>query len=167
MRRDCYPRPVSDPEALGLPGTADPDSTAWDDVDSPRIADGPDPGSLPLDRDDPPVAVDHYGTTAWEARAGEPLELKLGREMPEDEGFAGPAPDEEDEDALALPPHSHASVYDLGGGLRDELVGRLVGPDEGGLRDDEPDAVARDAGAAGGGPSAEELAMHPIREPPD
>jgi hypothetical protein len=33
-------RPVSDPEAEGLPGTADDDSTAYDDVDSARIAGG-------------------------------------------------------------------------------------------------------------------------------
>ena len=47
MREDEFPHPVSDPEAEGLPGTADDDSSAWDDVDSGRIADGPDPGLLP------------------------------------------------------------------------------------------------------------------------
>src|SRR4051795_6797659 len=83
MRDDNFPKPVSDPEADGLPDTADDDSTAWDDVDSGRIADGPDPGMLPLDRDDRPLAVDHYGTTPEEARAGESLDLKLEREIPD------------------------------------------------------------------------------------
>ena len=83
MRTEDFPTPVSDPEAGGLPGTADDDSTAWDDVDSPRVADGPDPAALPLDRDDRPLAVDHFGTTAEEAREGESLDLKLGREVPD------------------------------------------------------------------------------------
>ena len=43
MRTDDFPNPVSDPEAAGLPATADDDSTAWDDVDTGREADGPDP----------------------------------------------------------------------------------------------------------------------------
>lgn len=192
MREDSFPRPVSDPEAEGLPGTADDDSTAFDQVDSPRVADGPDPGMLPLEREDGPVAVDRYGTTPEEARVGEPLELKLRREEP-DPAMAeagprtdtAPSPDEaeafdaepldtaedvmdpdtaldEQQDEGVPPPHSPVSMYDVDGGLRDEFVGRLVQPDEGGPLDDEPDAVARDVGAAGGGPSAEELAMHPL-----
>jgi uncharacterized protein DUF5709 len=43
-------------------------------------------------------------------------------------------------------------------------VGRLVAPDEGAHQDDEKDEVAFDAGAAGGGASAEELAMHTVPE---
>ena len=43
---DDFPRPVSDPAAEGLPETADDDSTAYDDVESSRIADGPDPAKL-------------------------------------------------------------------------------------------------------------------------
>src|SRR5688572_28309480 len=77
MREDTYLRPVSDPEAEGLPGTADDDSTAFDDVGSPRIADGPDPAALPGDQ---PLAVDRFGTTAEEARLGESLDYKLARE---------------------------------------------------------------------------------------
>ena len=41
-------------------------------------------------------------------------------------------------------------------------VGRLVDPEDGGYDDDEPDAIAWDAGAAGGGASAEELAIHEV-----
>ena len=57
MREDDFPRPVSDPEADGLPETADADSTGWDDVNSGRIADGPDPAMLPGGRDEHPMAV--------------------------------------------------------------------------------------------------------------
>jgi hypothetical protein len=46
----------------------------------------------------------------------------------------------------------------------DERVGRLVAPDEGAHADEEKDEVAMDAGSAGGGASAEELAMHAIPE---
>jgi hypothetical protein len=50
-------------------------------------------------------------------------------------------------------------------GTSPQPVGRLVEPDEGLGADTEPDSVAYDAGAAGGGPSAEELAVHET-EPP-
>ena len=75
MRQDNYPHPVSDPEAEGLPDYADDDSGA-----APRFADGPDPATLPADR---PMAVDRFGTTAEEQRAGESVEYKLAREEPE------------------------------------------------------------------------------------
>ena len=41
----------------------------------------------------------------------------------------------------------------------------LVETDEGYGSDDEPDSVAYDAGAAGGGASAEELAIHETNPP--
>src|SRR5689334_20906770 len=80
MREDNYPHPLSDPEAEGLPATADPDTTAYDEVESARISDGPDPGPLPGDE---ALAVDRYGTTPEEARLGEPLAYKLMREEPD------------------------------------------------------------------------------------
>jgi hypothetical protein len=189
MREDEFPHPVSDPEADGLPDTADDDSTAWDDVESPRIADGPNPGLLPPDREDGPLAADHYGNTPEEARVGESLERKLGREVADPalrdvgeradvarsplavESFdAEPidlehdAVDEgtslDDTSSVDPRPGSPVSMYDTGlGGVRDR-VGRIVEPDEGMTEDTEKDAVAWDAGAAGGGPSAEESAMH-------
>jgi len=178
---DAYPHPVSDPEAEGLPGTADDDSTAWDDVATGRSADGPDPAQLPADQ---PVAVDRFGTTAEEARVGESLDYKLAREYPDGEradlaGGGEPAPDEGDAlsesvdraDPAALadePPvdpatDSQVSMYDRDAPPR--MVGRLVEPDQGAGVDDEPDAIAYDAGAAGGGPTAEEAAMHEVPEP--
>ncbi|MFI6821993.1 DUF5709 domain-containing protein [Micromonospora sp. NPDC050187] len=187
MRDDEYPTPVSDPEAEGLPDTADDDSTANDDVETGREADGPDPAQLPGDRT--PVAVDRFGATAEEQRDGESLDYKLGRERyerPADDPLAGPvdpdiAAEADSEEAAAQAqldadvlnpgptsdPHSPVSLYDHGqlGGVADAQVGRLVEPDEGARSDTETDSVAYDAGAAGGGATAEELAIHETRPP--
>src|SRR5881394_616459 len=172
---DTYPRRVSDPAADGIPEYADDDSTAYDDVDSPRTADGPQPYPLPGDRDDGPAAIDEYGTTPEEQRRGEPLDLRLAREEPdvtpdalgsemrdaETEDRPGPW-----EDETPVDPHlgSPVSMYDRDepGLPPNETVGRLVAPDEGTAEDREKDEIAVDAGAAGGGASAEELAMHPV-----
>jgi hypothetical protein len=80
MMDDQHTRPVSDPQAEGVPGTADDDSSAYDDVDSARIADGPDPAALPADK---PIASLDYGTTPAEARTPEPLADRLDREEPD------------------------------------------------------------------------------------
>ncbi|MDR7275353.1 DUF5709 domain-containing protein [Catenuloplanes atrovinosus] len=189
MSDNTYPQPVSDPEAEGLPDIADDDSTARDDVATGRIADGPDPAALPLDRDDRPLAVDQFGTTPEEARQGESLDHKIGREVRDpalDEAVIRadtvPSPvsaESFDPDAVAedvdavdrdtplddggpVDPHldSQVSMYDTGVG--DRPVGRLVEPDEGLETDTESQSIAYDAGAAGGGASAEELAIHPV-----
>jgi Family of unknown function (DUF5709) len=193
MREDEFPHPVSDPEAQGLPGTADDDSSAWDDVDSPRVADGPEPGILPLEREDGPLAIDRFGTTPEEARVGESLDQKLDREVPDPAlSGAGPRPDTvpspiaveefdpapvddeldvvddgtalEDQDPVDPRLDSPVSMYDTGVGAGDGTVGRLVEPDEGLTADTERDAVATDVGASGGGATAEELAMHQLPE---
>lgn len=188
MRNDDYPTPLSDPEADGLPDTADDDSTANDDIATGREADGPDPAQLPGDR--VPVAVDRYGNTAEEQLEGESLDYKLGREREErgaDDPLAGPvdpgiAAEADSEEAAAQAqfdadvinpgptsdPRSAVSLYDhgnLGGRANTGQVGRLVDPDEGAHTDQEADAVAYDAGSAGGGASAEELAVHETRPP--
>ncbi len=77
--------PVVDPEAEGLPGTADDDSTAYDDTGSARIADGPSPAALPADH---PMASLDYGTTPAEAGTAEPLSDRLDREEPEPDPYA-------------------------------------------------------------------------------
>jgi hypothetical protein len=175
---DSYPKPVSDPAADGLPEYADDDSTAFDDVLSPRAADGRDPAPLPPDREDGPLAVNEYGTTAEEQRVGEPLEGRLAREEPDlpVDPYApaadGTLPLVEDDE---LPPEepvdprlgSQVSMYDRPEeGVPDTRpVGRLVQPDEGAHGDAEGTEVAVDEGAAGGGASAEELAIH--RVPPE
>ena len=187
MPDDTFPHPISDPEADGLPGVADDDSTARDDAATGRIADGPDPAALPLDRDDRPLAIDAFGTTPEEARQGESLDLKLGREVPDPALATASRPDATDTSPEAYDPDaldtgldavdpatsladgpvepnldSPVSMYDTGVG--DRPVGRLVEPDEGLGEDTEPDAVAYDAGTDGGGASAEELAVHPVAD---
>lgn len=187
---DTFPKRVSDPASEGLPEYADDDSTAYDDVLSPRASDGPDPAPLPPDRDSGPLAMDDYGVTAEEQRLGEPLDLRLSRELGDpaaqtvdldadprlaDEAVGEAAAGQVVEDSAILgdqgpvDPHldSQVSMYDRHEpGIPDlEPVGRLVAPDEGSPEDTEPDEIAMDEGAAGGGASAEELAMH--RVPPE
>jgi hypothetical protein len=182
MRDNDYPTEVSDPQASGLPETADDDSNAYDSVDSPRWADGPDPAAL---AGVGPGGSNRFGDTPAEARQGEPLDYYLRQEEPE-VGASDPAPDAEDTydetvgnseqrrfDADvwgASPtsdPNSAVSLYDDGqlDGDSPPPVGRLVATDEGYGVDDDPDSVAYDAGAAGGGASAEELAMHETEAP--
>jgi hypothetical protein len=182
MRDDDFPKPVSDPESEGLPETADDDSSARDDLESVRAADGPDPAMLPGDE---PQAVERFGTTAEEQRQGESLDAKIARESLEptvDDPLAAPADpliaDEavgeeaarqaaRDADVFAEAPvdpntGSAVSMYDtpdLG------PVGRLVEDDEGAHTDQEPDSVAHDVGADGGGATAEERAIHETRSP--
>jgi hypothetical protein len=79
---------------------------------------------------DYPVAVEEFGTTAEEQRHGEPLELRLSRELPDVEPYPAERP------------------------------GRLVAPDAGLGPDREKDLVATDVGADLGGLTAEEAAMH-------
>lgn len=164
-------RPVSDPEAEGLPGTADDDSTAYDDVDSARIADGPDPAALPADH---PIAALDYGTTPREASTPEPLADRLDREEPD---ITAEPVDDPTEDVTGisevdvLPASDDLSDLNADqirdsdepgqfAGIDEDSPGRLVAPDEGAHVDDEGAAIASQAGAAGGGSSAEEAAIH-------
>ena len=182
MRDNDYPEEVSDPEASGLPDTADDDSTAYDSVQSGRWADGPDPAAL---AGVGPGGSNRFGDTADEARQGESLDYHL-RQEEKDVGYEDPIPAERDPidetvdssqqrdfdadvwgPSPTSDPHSPVSLYDDGQLDSDvpEPVGRLVAPDEGYGFDDEADSVAYDAGAAGGGASAEELAMHETNAP--
>jgi hypothetical protein len=99
-----------------------------------------------LDREHSPneraVAVDDWGTTAEEERAGEPLDGRLARELPD------PALDVE------VPYVSEAE------GIGDAPAGRIVDLDEGARTDDVKENVAYDAGRDEGMRSAEEAAMH-------
>jgi hypothetical protein len=182
MRDNDYPAEVSDPEASGLPETADDDSNAYDSVESTRWADGPDPAAL---AGTGPGGSNRYGDTAEEAREGESLDYHLRQEEP-DVGAEDPIPQDRDPidetvdsseqrnfdadvwgQSPTSDPQSQISLYDDGQLDYDdpEPVGRLVAPDEGYGFDDETDSVAYDAGAAGGGASAEELAMRETNAP--
>lgn len=182
MRDNDYPAEVSDPEASGLPETADDDSNAYDSVDSPRWADGPDPAAF---AGVGPGGSNRFGDTAEEQRQGESLDRRLRQEEP-DVGAEDPLPpardpidetvDSSEQRSLdadvwgqspTSDPKSQVSLYDDGQLDADSPrpVGRLVETDEGYGYDDEPDSVAYDAGAAGGGASAEELAIHETNPP--
>ena len=182
MRDNDYPAEVTDPEASGLPDTADDDSSAYDEVESPRWADGADPAAL---AGVGPGGSNRFGDTAEEALQGESLDRRLRQEEP-DVGAEDPIParrdpldetvdssEQRDLDAdvwgqsPTSDPNSPISLYDDGqlDGDSPRPVGRLVAPDEGGGFDDEEDSVAYDAGAAGGGASAEELAIHETNPP--
>lgn len=153
MSQDQGWRAVSDPEADGVPSHADDDSTANDEVHSPREADGPEPSPLPAGRGDGPLGLDEQGESS--------LAERLAREEPEPAGDLAPG---ELAQLVAEGPvepraQSPVSMYDREPPA-DEEVTRLVAPDEGFGEDTEAEAVAYDAGMAGGGPSAEEAAMH-------
>jgi hypothetical protein len=189
MRPDDYPHPVSDPAAAGLPEYADDDSAADSDVPL-RDADGPDPAPLAPDREDGPLALDEFGTTAEEQRRGEPLDRRLAREVPDvpledvpaparrpDSAAAAadvphewtePDPDATavDDGAFAPEPDSPVSEYERMGTdpAAAGTVGRLVQPDEGAHEDTDAEEFAVDAGVAGGGAGAEEAAMHEVTD---
>jgi hypothetical protein len=169
MREHDYPAPVSDPEAEGLPKTADDDSTVRDDVESGREADGPDPASLPADE---ALGMNRFGTTAQEQRQGEELDAKVARETPDtpvDDPFAAPgalADEAVGEDAARqagvdadvldegpVEPRTESAVSMYDEEPPGEPVGRLV-------EDDRREGTAYDAGADSGGATAEEQAMH-------
>jgi hypothetical protein len=91
---------------------------------------------------DHPIAAEDFGTTAAEQRAGEPLDLRVRRERPDD--------------SKAYPDDAYPEDPDL-------RVGRLVGDREPGTNK-EPDVEAHAVGTDGGGFAPEERAMH--EEPP-
>ncbi|MCW2601426.1 MAG: hypothetical protein JWM02_3255 [Frankiales bacterium] len=104
-------------------------------------ATGQDEGYLEPPHDEP-IAADEYGTTAEEQHHGEPLDIRLRRELPD------------------LP---HAVIPDEPFAERaGQGIGRLVEPDEGSHEDTEKDLIAWDVGTDLGGYSAEEAAMHPV-----
>ena len=64
MRQDeSYPAPFSDPATSGIPDYAEDDSSAYDDVDSPRESYGTNTWAVPPDRDDGPLGLDDVATT--------------------------------------------------------------------------------------------------------
>jgi hypothetical protein len=95
--------------------------------------------------------ANRFGTTLAEQRAGESLDQLLSEEEPDIDPYAEA---DTDEDELTRR-----------GFEREPRAGRLVASDEGFGTDDEPDAVASDAGVDAGGASAEEAAIHVVDDP--
>ncbi len=114
-----------------------------DDLDPIESLTGDDPdeamqtGYNPPDRE--PYNLRHIPTAA-EEREGESLDQKLSEEEPDISA--------DDPDTSAAEPRA----------------GRLVAPDEGAHADEEKDEIAADVGPAGYGSSAEEAAIHVIKE---
>jgi hypothetical protein len=107
-----------------------------------------DTGWSPPDR---PWAVHDWGTTHWEETAGESLDGRLAREIPEPrDGHGDGLGDASDTDGEL--------IDDEVGFLR---VGRLVAT-EAGWVDAERELHALDVGIDGAGASAEEAAVHVV-----
>jgi hypothetical protein len=112
-----------------------------------------DEGYSPPER---PLAVEDTGTTADEQRAGESLDERLRREIPDGEPSQG--------DGLGDSSDSDGELVDDEVG--DRRSGRLVGPDEG--AHSQHDGVSgEDIGIDGGAASAEEAAVHVVADPED
>ncbi len=129
-----------------------------DTLDDRGVADPLDEGYSPPER---PWTGAGWGTTAREEAAGESLEGRLARELPDTGGdeFGG---DEADGDGLG-------DTADTDGELRDDEVGqrrsgRLVAEDRGDTSDTDDELYAIDIGIDGAGASAEEAAVHVVPE---
>ncbi|MHB1593357.1 MAG: DUF5709 domain-containing protein [Streptosporangiaceae bacterium] len=115
-----------------------------------------DPQEQPVPGDDP-EALNDFGTTASEEAAGEPLDGRLGREVPDVQpGTSQPGAEP---DWPAQPEEPSGRVWDP-----PRPAGRLVASDQGTTGRAEPDEVAREVGPDRGGFSAEESA---VRVDPD
>jgi len=136
----------------------------WDDIEDDGVLDRSD--TLDDDAVEDPLDVgivasenwrgaNRFGTTAEEQREGESLDQRLAEEEP-DIPLDGDemAPSDRDEDELTR------RGYET-----EPRAGRLIADDEGLGPDDEPDAVAYDAGVDSGAATAEEAAVHLVDDP--
>jgi hypothetical protein len=144
MDRGTYGTDGTDPEEAS--GVLEPEDTL-DDADGVR--DVLDTGWSPAER---PWAVNDWGTTEEEESAGESLAGRLARELPES------LPDEGD----GLGDSSDTDGELLDDEVGDERAGRLEDAEEG--TGAGRLLVARDDGIDGGAASAEEAAVHVVRE---
>jgi hypothetical protein len=146
-----------EPGIYGTDGT-DPEEAsglleAEDTLEDPRgVRDVLDTGWSPPER---PWAVDDWGTTESEESAGESLDGRLARELPDRD-------DGDDGDGLGDSSDSDGELLDDQVG--DVRAGRLVDSDGGGREDTDDELWARDEGIDGAAASAEEAAVHVVRD---
>ena len=146
-----------EPGIYGTDGT-DPEEAsglleAGDTPEDPRgVRDVLDTGWSPPER---PWAVDDWGTTESEESAGESLDGRLARELPDRD-------DGDDGDGLGDSSDSDGELLDDQVG--DVRAGRLVDSDGGGSEDTDDELWARDEGIDGAAASAEEAAVHVVRD---
>src|ERR1700730_7167327 len=125
-----------------------------------------DPGDDPLDRGVIPPqrwsAAMRSGTTAAEQEAGESLDQLLAAGEPDI------VPDVDDELPGDIAGDEDAAEEDIDGLLLDDgpdpRAGRLVAEDEGAHPAEEADLVAHDVGIDGAAATAEEAAVHVVRD---
>jgi hypothetical protein len=145
-----------EPGIYGTDGT-DPEEAsglleAEDTLDDPRgVRDVLDTGWSPPER---PWGVDDWGTTESEELAGESLDGRLARELPDRS--------EDDGDGLGDSADTDGELIDDEVG--DDRAGRLVDSDDGGAGDTDDELWARDTGIDGAAASAEEAAVHVVRD---
>jgi Family of unknown function (DUF5709) len=119
--------------------------------DSRGVRDVLDTGWSPPER---PWAVDDWGTTEAEEEAGESLDGRLARELP----------DRFDDDGDGLGDTSDTDGELIDDEVGDRRAGRLVDADDGGTEDSDDRLYARDEGIDGAAASAEEAAVHVVRD---
>jgi hypothetical protein len=146
MEPGIYGTDGTDPEEAS--GVLEPEDT----LDGPPgVRDVLDTGWSPAER---PWAVDDWGTTGAEEAAGESLDGRLARELP----------DRSDDDGDGLGDSSDTDGELLDEEVGDVRAGRLVDAGDGGTTDTDDELWARDEGIDGAAASAEEAAVHIVRE---
>jgi hypothetical protein len=142
----AYGTDGTDPEEAS--GVLEPEDTL---DDGGGVRDVLDTGWSPAER---PWAVNDWGTTEREESAGESLAGRLARELPEY------LPDEGD----GLGDTSDTDGELLDDEVGDARAGRLEDSDEGGAPGTRAGLAARDDGIDGGAATAEEAAVHVVRD---
>ena len=123
-------------------------------IDERTYDDTLDEGYSPPEK---PLGVTEHGTTAAEQHQGETLDERLSRELPDVAEPVG--------DGVGDLPGGEGEPVDPQAGR--ERAGRLVAPDEGVRPDTTKEEVAEDKGVDAGAASAEEAAVHIVRDDPD
>jgi Family of unknown function (DUF5709) len=119
--------------------------------DSRGVRDVLDTGWSPPER---PWAVDDWGTTGEEESAGESLDGRLARELP----------DGGDDDGDGLGDTSDTDGELIDDEVGDQRAGRLVDADDGASEDTDDELWAQDEGIDSAAASAEEAAVHVVRD---
>ncbi|WP_031090669.1 DUF5709 domain-containing protein [Streptomyces sp. NRRL WC-3549] len=142
---------VYQPQQPDQAADVDEQPDAEDTLDDSGIDDLLDRGYSPVER---PLAVDDRGTTASEQQAGETLDERLTREVPDTPEAAADGP---------------GDLADGDGELYDEEVGtaRAGRLTQGGDGHVPAALTAQDVGIDGAAASAEEAAMHMVPEAED
>jgi Family of unknown function (DUF5709) len=146
MEPGIYGTDGTDPEEAS--GVLEPEDTL---DGTPGVRDVLDTGWSPPER---PWGVEDWGTTESEESAGESLSGRLARELP----------DRRDDDWDGLGDTSDTDGELLDDEVGDVRAGRLVDADDGGTTDTENRLWARDTGIDGAAASAEEAAVHVVRD---